>query len=87
MQAAAQKVKAANEALGLAVQAAGAPPKSVEPKVMRCSTGSRPSTRSSPEILARCNGADPKCQNFVTEYGKNNRDTIVPALDALAART
>ena len=85
VQAAAQRVKAANEALGLAVQAAGDPPKPARAVTTRLIDGLSVEHSLLVEILTRCTGTDPKCQNFVTEYGKNNRDTIVPALDALGA--
>jgi hypothetical protein len=85
VQAAAQKVKAANETLGLAIQAAGDPPKTARVKEVRLLSGLSTEHSLVDEILARCTGADPKCQQFVTQYGKNNRDTIVPALDGLGA--
>ena len=85
VQAAAQKVKSANETLGLAVQAAGDPPAPAHAQATRLLEGLSVEHTIVQEILARCTGADPKCQNFVTEYGKNNRDQVVPALDALGA--
>jgi hypothetical protein len=85
VQAAALKVKAANETLALAIQAAGDPPPADDPALTELLLGLSSESAVISEILTRCTGEDPTCQKFVTRYARNNRDTIVPALDVLGA--
>jgi hypothetical protein len=81
------KVQAADAALEKAIGAAGAPPESDAPAVAKLLAGLALERKLVPLIQSACTGKDPNCQDLVTKYADNNKDSIVPALTALRAAT
>jgi hypothetical protein len=80
-----QNVLTANEDMSNAIKAAGPAPADEAAAAAQLLAGLAQEKVIVQAVVATCTGANPQCQNVVSAYAENNKNSIIPAFTALRA--